>query len=711
MLEILQKIWKKHLLYLDLSSNFNDTSLLDASELAILLSANAENYERYLSLKDFDCLLNKIDLRADIYSIQLAQVMSINSIKAGFFLKDDIIKALELLKNLSKQDDMISFLKALQTKTYDKKTEFNSSFNELNKINEKLALLSKDEDIRQRLKLAKDKFTNTHFVVAITGVMNAGKSSMLNALLKNEILGVSNIPETANLTVLKYDEKSRARIYFWSKKEWQSILSSLALSDFLQEESKLYIKDEAVIKDISLQELKNFSSAKNQISALIKKIELFYPLDFLKDGIEIVDTPGLDDVFVQRELVTSDFVKKSDFLIHLMNASQSLSQKDSDFLLNAISNSRNSSILLLITKADLVDDENLKEVVNYTKNTLKKRLKERNLSEFLVEKVEFLAISSKLANAYYKGEASKEDFEKSSFAKLENYLLNHLFSSTKSSLILKSYKKELYLISKSIKEQIELENTLLKTKINSLDYDNAKLLNELRQEEKALKEVKLDIQKQLEGLEDNLAGLDNSLLLLVQKITQKLSDEVNYCLNKKQNISMQRMLSILDITFKDGLLDLFRELKFKNLKKTEELLANLALKYKFLDANLEDKYENFKENLNQNVEEILSSQNYFAFRMDLEKAFKEKDNSKLEDKIKEAFKSFDFKNLLENFELNKDFVDFVNSKLKAYESTQELKLKTLTSFDGADKIEQSQRILEQNLQNLDLLNVLERELL
>ena len=147
------------------------------------------------------------------------------------------------------------------------------------------------------------------------------------------------------------------------------------------------------------------------------------------------------------------------------------------------------------------------------------------------------------------------------------------------------------------------------------------------------------------------------------------------------------------------------------MKKTEELLANLALKYKFLDANLEDKYENFKENLNKNVEEILSSQNYFAFRMDLEKAFKEKDNSKLEDKIKEAFKSFDFKNLLENFELNKDFVDFVNSKLKVYESTQELKLKTLTSFDGADKIEQSQRILEQNLQNLDLLNALERELL
>lgn len=97
--------------------------------------------------------------------------------------------------------------------------------------------------------------------------------------------------------------------------------------------------------------------------------------------------------------------------------------------------------------------------------------------------------------------------------------------------------------------------------------------------------------------------------------------------------------------------------------------------------------------------------------MDLEKAFKEKDNSKLEDKIKEAFKSFDFKNLLENFELNKDFVQFINSKLKAYESTQELKLKTLTSFDGADKIEQSQRILEQNLQNLDLLNALERELL
>ena len=56
----------------------------------------------------------------------------------------------------------------------------------------------------------------------------------------------------------------------------------------------------------------------------MKYVELGSKLDFLSDGIEIVDTPGLDDPVIQREEITkSIFISACDMMLHLMNVSQS----------------------------------------------------------------------------------------------------------------------------------------------------------------------------------------------------------------------------------------------------------------------------------------------------------------------------------------------------------------------------------------------------
>ncbi|MCD8541630.1 MAG: dynamin family protein [Aliarcobacter cryaerophilus] len=61
----------------------------------------------------------------------------------------------------------------------------------------------KSKEILIELEDINSYMNNQKFSIGITGVMNAGKSTMLNALMGKEILGSAVVPETANLNYCK----------------------------------------------------------------------------------------------------------------------------------------------------------------------------------------------------------------------------------------------------------------------------------------------------------------------------------------------------------------------------------------------------------------------------------------------------------------------------------------------------------------------------
>ncbi|MFK0432014.1 dynamin family protein, partial [Campylobacter jejuni] len=550
MKELFQKIWQNELQFLNFDAKFQDKSKLDTAECAIILSVNKDNYERYFLLKEFQELCKKIDLRVDIFSMQNAKICILNLFKSGFNSKQDLLKAIKILEKISKNTEIFDFILHKKVQSIDQKALFQNDFKELNTINLELQKLSFDENLKSRLQKTLEKFQNLEFNIAITGVMNAGKSSLLNALLKEDFLGVSNIPETANLTVLSYGKSEEAKIYFWDKKEWQNILESshfnADLKEFIDKLDKSvniedFIKDKPLIQNIALCELKNFSSAKNKISALIKKIEIKSHLEFLKNNISIVDNPGLDDVVVQREIVTNEYLRESDFLIHLMNASQSLTQKDADFLVHCLLNSRLSKFLIVLTKADLLSKKDLEEVIVYTKESLKSRLVD--LDENLVEKIDFLCVSAKMASDFYKGLAPKESLQKSGMQEFENYLFNELYTGEKSKISLRAYKKELHLELKNILSKYEMQNRLIKENKQGVSEENQKLLLELQKQNILLKEAQDEISNSIVKLKNIDNGIDNLVLLLAKKLKERLIDEFKYLKNNSQKLNISRFLN------------------------------------------------------------------------------------------------------------------------------------------------------------------------
>ncbi|EAJ8015988.1 ATP-binding protein, partial [Campylobacter upsaliensis] len=78
MQNLLQQLWQNKLQFLDFNSIFDNSIQLDLSEFAIILSVDETNYERYFLLKEFANIMKKIALRVDIFSIQYAQICTLN---------------------------------------------------------------------------------------------------------------------------------------------------------------------------------------------------------------------------------------------------------------------------------------------------------------------------------------------------------------------------------------------------------------------------------------------------------------------------------------------------------------------------------------------------------------------------------------------------------------------------------------------------------
>lgn len=666
----LSLLWQEHLLYLDFTQILEDKSL-DEAELAIILSVNYENYERFLSLEIFTQLLKKLHLRADIFNIQSTQVGIYNALKEGFFDKDELIKALHFLSRIQNNEKSIHFLSKLQSPQTGLKNEFLKQENELEKIALKLLNLSKNELFNANLRTNLTRFKENKFNIIIAGVMNAGKSSLLNALLKTEILGVSNIPETANLSIINYGESPKAKLYFWDRANFETIKENAKydenLAKLLQElepEIKKYIKEKALSEEFELKEIQSFSSAQNKLSVLISKIELFAPLEFLQDRVCIVDTPGLDDVLIQRELLTKEYLLQCDFLVYLMSASQSLSKKDSDFLLSLLLNSRISRFLILISKADLFEKSELDEIEEYVKKTLKERLKEANADEDLIYKLDFLSISSKKALNFYQKKADEKALLESKIPELEFYLKKQIFSPKRLHFILEAFKKELFLHIQNLKTEIINENKILQEA--NLHNDKEFLAKSLENEAKKAKfeELKAEIRDFSTKLNENKTKAKAHFNALFKRIEDKLSDEYHYA--KQENKALMKFfLRFLE----DGFIDILRTFRFEALKALEALNEKLALKYGSLQVGFTNDLDTFRTQSSLLFKEFLKADLSQNLQKNLVKLIDERleflaFNAKLHELLQEFNEKFDFQKSLEN--LNEPLQNAVQEAVRKF---------------------------------------------
>lgn len=599
--------------------NFDENFSLFSS---ILLIASSKNIDKLLPLKTYNKayhFLSKEALHVKIVQVgiflflgqkrvALAEeiILHVKQLEQNGIGEITHFEALEKVfgelksqkEEKTREASQVSLAKSEEPKTYKEYVSFFEAFLK------ELSLVVESNYLQKRVNNVKEKLDNASFSIGITGVMNAGKSTMLNALLGKEILGTSVVPETANLTLIKYAKEPYAKVNFWNKTEWQEIEKSAkflpSIDKFVQEtkesfknELSSFIEDETKSQEIDISALPFYTSAKHSELKcnLVKSVELYTNLEFVKDGVSIVDTPGLDDPVIQREEITKKYLSHCDIMVHLMNANQSATQKDVEFIIDSLTYQHISGLLIVITRIDTITSEELEEVIAYTKQSIYQRLKEANQEagfDKIVSKIKFLPIAGKLALMHRTNRANEAlqmgyPLEKTGILEIEQYLSEVLFGkeSQKATLLIDGAKKEIQLIFKEAIEGFCQEEQNLSTTAKGLreKFDKKSTQNEKNYKE--LEKIEELIEESQKELESFFTTLSNFLKIRIEKLKavaiSRVVDDCSYEARKnKAKPTQVRVVTMIETTMKDGIIDLVRDYRYEFYKKVTSKMEAIA---------------------------------------------------------------------------------------------------------------------------------------
>ena len=201
----------------------------------------------------------------------------------------------------------------------------------------------------QDLQATAENLRSGVFRLLVLGDLKRGKSTFLNALLGEQILPSDVNPCTALLTILRYGEKPQAIVYFKEDRAPEY----LDLQTFKQQ----YTINPDEAKEL---ERVNALAFPNVDYAVIE-----YPLPLLAQGIEIVDSPGLNDTEARNKL-SLEYVYNCQAVLFMMRAVQPLTMDERRYLENYLKD-RGLAIFFLLNGWDeirkgLVDLDNQTEL-------------------------------------------------------------------------------------------------------------------------------------------------------------------------------------------------------------------------------------------------------------------------------------------------------------------------------------------------------------
>lgn len=201
-------------------------------------------------------------------------------------------------------------------------------------------------EYRSALSLILERLEAQAFEIAMFGRVSSGKSSLLNHVVEAEVLPVGVNPITAVPTRLIFGPTPRLTVWYAMKSP--EVLPVDRLPEFVTEQS-------------------NRANEKH-----VTRIVVELPSPRLRDGVVLVDTPGLGSLATTGAAETLAYLPRCDHGVVLIDSGSTLTSDDLGTIRNLYEAGIPSSVLL--SKADLLAPEDRKRAVEYTSAQIREKL-------------------------------------------------------------------------------------------------------------------------------------------------------------------------------------------------------------------------------------------------------------------------------------------------------------------------------------------------
>lgn len=367
--------------------------------------------------------------------------------------------------------------------------EYKKNQQELAEILKEASAVTSGLDMSREKELAElsEKTQNDTFKIMVTGTFKNGKSTFINALLGEEILPAYALPCTAVINEVKYGTQKKAILYFRNPlpNPLPTQLAPKAVRHMNQYKGKRIPPMEIPYDEIEDYVVIPMGADEKQmkLQSPYEKVELFYPLDLLKNGVEIIDSPGLNEDET-RTMVTMDYLGKVDAVLYVLNASAICAGDEMKFVQNDLKGNQFDSVFFVVNKFDQLRTREQPEVHRYA---------QIKLQEFYPQP-ELFCISA--LNAL-DGRLDHDEalLEKSGMLPLEKRLTEFLTREKGKAKLASPAKSVRQILSREALEVvIPRERTLLETSLDEVKarYDSIKPRVELLTREKEQKEREME---------------------------------------------------------------------------------------------------------------------------------------------------------------------------------------------------------------------------
>lgn len=242
---------------------------------------------------------------------------------------------------------------------------------------------------------------STHYDVAVVGVMKAGKSTLLNALLFNKWILPTDINEcTAAIATITHGVGDNAQIHYMDRDNVRKAINDIdnelrqesgrfeTIRKQMEEERNLIEQALQNYDDLTrttsypLQQLHAVLAKDEDIngrrepvlrSRLVKEAILETQSSLIKQNVTFVDTPGIQSPVKSRVEITRTKMLNTDCVI-LLIPHKGIDQSTVDFVKDAIKNCPAGKVFALLGKADLLASENRQADSEELANIIRKQV-------------------------------------------------------------------------------------------------------------------------------------------------------------------------------------------------------------------------------------------------------------------------------------------------------------------------------------------------